>query len=57
MAVIDHGHSHLEPRSLSSAAPEPAPIHGLMSGIGFLAFWLAFLAAVWVLHILIDRLF
>jgi len=57
MAVVDHHHSYLEPRSLSSAAPERNSIHGLISGVSFLAFWLAFLAAVWVLHILIDRLF
>jgi hypothetical protein len=57
MAVIDHDQSHQERRSLVSATPEPAPIHGLISGIGFAAFWLAFLAAVWALHSLIDRLF
>jgi hypothetical protein len=51
MAVIDHDHSY-QP----SAAPDHTKLEGLISGIGFLAFWLAFLAGVWALHALVDRL-
>jgi len=55
MAVIDHDHSYLS--SQSSTASDHTRFEGLISGIGFLAFWVAFLAAVWALHVLIDRLF
>ena len=54
MAVIGHDHAYLISRSLRSA---DNPIHGLISGIGFLAFWLAFFAAVWALHVFIAWLF
>ena len=55
MAVIDHDHSYLS--SQSSAAPDHTKLEGLISGLGFLGFWVAFLAVVWALHGLIDRLF